>query len=790
MKNLIHLLYVLFLIFLLNHSMAVAQWNYANGPYGAYTYGLMTKGSNVYAATFGGVFVSTDNGTSWLARNNSIESIQCYSLAGSGNIIFVGTYFGNGVYVSTDDGNNWAFSGLNGLNVIGLAYSSSNVFAATSNGIYLTTNTGQSWIQVNNGIPTTDTRTIAVSGSSVFAGTAQGVYMTTNNGTTWTQMNNGLTTPSVRYLMFSGTNLFAGTLGGGVFLSTDNGNNWNQVNNGLTNNTVYVLTYTGSNIFAGTAGGVFLTTNNGSNWSLVNNGMNDYVIRSMTANGSTIFAGTVGDVFKSTNNGSSWELANSGLTNVYIYDLAVKGTKLFAGSGGSGIFMTPDNGGSWMPVNSGLPNSYTGTNFIYSLFVSGNNIFAGLRQGGVYLSTDEGLNWVAVNNGIPSSSDVKTFAQNGTNIFAGTSSIGVYLTTNNGTSWTPVNNGLTTQVVNELVVKGSDIYAATTGGGVFKTTNNGQNWFAVNNGMSNNVTLSLATIGTYIFAGNGGAPGRDINRSSDDGASWVPLGYTAGDNFRFAVTSNYLFVGQGANVLYSDNFGSTFSDVSTGLPLNPSFIYALTIKDNFIFAGLYISGVWFRPLFEIIPVELTSFTADVSENDVLVEWITATETNNQGFEIQRRDYGNEFAAIGFVEGNGTTTQTHSYSYTDKNLNGGKYYYRLKQIDFDGSYEYSNVIEVSVNIPTVFSLEQNYPNPFNPATIIKYSIPENSYVTLKIYDILGDEIETLVNEEKPAGTYELEFNSHSSDVRNLTSGVYFYQLKAGSFVETKKMVLLK
>jgi|WetSurSiteA1Bulk_404760.scaffolds.fasta_scaffold03524_3 hypothetical protein len=193
-----------------------------------------------------------------------------------------------------------------------------------------------------------------------------------------------------------------------------------------------------------------------------------------------------------------------------------------------------------------------------------------------------------------------------------------------------------------------------------------------------------------------------------------------------------------------------------------------------------------------IPVELISFTTEVDNNVVALFWQTATETNNKGFEIQRKS-GGEFETLAFIEGYGTTTETHTYSYSDRNVNAGSYNYRLKQIDFDGSVEYSSEIEAEVKAPNVFSLEQNYPNPFNPATKIKYTIPNvtlrqaqsDILVTLKVYDILGNEVATLVNEEQIAGEYEVELN-----VTTLPSGVYFYQLKAGSFVETKKMLLLK
>lgn len=194
---------------------------------------------------------------------------------------------------------------------------------------------------------------------------------------------------------------------------------------------------------------------------------------------------------------------------------------------------------------------------------------------------------------------------------------------------------------------------------------------------------------------------------------------------------------------------------------------------------------------------MIKFTAEVFGSDIQLFWSTATETNNHGFEIHRKNLGDrsqelEWEELGFVPGFGTTTEVHHYSFDDGEVHPGKYQYRLKQIDFGGTFEYSNIIEATVDAPIKFSLEQNYPNPFNPTTKIKYQIPASlnpskgwTFVQLIVYDILGNQIATLVSEDKPAGTYEIEFNG-----MNLPSGIYIYQVQAGSFVETKKMILLR
>ena len=187
-----------------------------------------------------------------------------------------------------------------------------------------------------------------------------------------------------------------------------------------------------------------------------------------------------------------------------------------------------------------------------------------------------------------------------------------------------------------------------------------------------------------------------------------------------------------------------------------------------------------------VPVELTSFTANVNnEGNVVLNWNTATELNNQMFEIERRNNEGQYSTIGYVDGFGTTTEPQEYSYTDNTAGTGTYYYRLKQIDFGGQYEYSDEIEVEVIGPLTFALEQNYPNPFNPSTNIKYSLPENGFVKLSVYNLVGEEVSVLVNETVDAGFYEATFNAAS-----LPSGTYFYRLQAGNTVQVKKMVLLK
>lgn len=190
-----------------------------------------------------------------------------------------------------------------------------------------------------------------------------------------------------------------------------------------------------------------------------------------------------------------------------------------------------------------------------------------------------------------------------------------------------------------------------------------------------------------------------------------------------------------------------------------------------------------------LPVELTSFSAVIISNAVHLNWETATEVNNYGFEVQKLQSelsSAEWESLGFIEGYGNSNSPKQYSFVDNAINGAqKFSYRLKQIDNDGAFEYSKIIEVDVTAPIEFSLSQNYPNPFNPSTTIKYSIPAKQFVSLKVFNILGKEVAQLVNSEQAEGFYNVTF-----DASGLSSGVYFYKLQTGSFTATHKMLLIK
>jgi len=282
--------------------------------------------------------------------------------------------------------------------------------------------------------------------------------------------------------------------------------------------------------------------------------------------------------------------------------------------------------------------------------------------------------------------------------------------------------------------------------------------------------------------------------------------FPAGNGFSFVYHADSTQVGPSTSVTDKIQFGSTLQTGSSFQPFEqinqvPAFFSANNCKPIIVELPFYnSSGVAFEAetgtgnkvywdAFHLVPVELTSFSADVYANKVVLNWSTATETNNRGFSVEKKTTGN-WEKIGFVNGNGTSTKAHSYSFIDNDNATGKVYYRLNQIDLDGTSSFSKVVEVDLSTPNDYSLSQNYPNPFNPSTSIKFALKVDSKVSLKIYNPLGQEVMNILSDNYAAGNYNISVNA-----AGLNSGVYFYTLEASGvdgskFTSTKKMILMK
>ncbi|NIR47130.1 T9SS type A sorting domain-containing protein [candidate division KSB1 bacterium] len=190
------------------------------------------------------------------------------------------------------------------------------------------------------------------------------------------------------------------------------------------------------------------------------------------------------------------------------------------------------------------------------------------------------------------------------------------------------------------------------------------------------------------------------------------------------------------------------------------------------------------------PVEMKSFTAQFLANRVVLKWITATETNNFGFEVERSLPNHDFEKIGFVAGNGTVTVPKTYKFVDTEISTGKVFYRLKQIDLDGRFDYSDILTVNIGVPEHFELSANYPNPFNPETSFDYNVSRDAKISLTVYDLLGRKIKTLLDEFKRAGRHTVTWDGTDNFSKKVASGAYFVRFVAGDFRQVRRVLLQK
>ena len=413
----------------------------------------------------------------------------------------------------------------------------------------------------------------------------------------------------------------------------------------------------------------------------------------------------------------------------------------------------------WRTVN-GTGGSIS--SFVVSL--DGTNIFAGIDQTeyGVFRSTNNGEDWVPVNSGLDNgniySSGITSLAisPNGKKIFAGNVSGGVYLSTNNGTNWTPINSGLTDNFVYALSASDTNVFAGTDSGHVYVSKNNGTGWSLVNSGLPNAPIITLVassnnTNGTNLFAGIGFSySGYGVYLSTNNGTNWISISsnlpfipITALVVSRVGADSINLFVGSYDYGIYlSTNKGKSWMPIDSGLTNNTITSLAVShdsIGGTNVFAGTDGDGVY------LSTNNGTSWTA--VNSGLTFCYISALAVS--GLNL-----------LAGTDGIGVWKRPLSEMIT--------------------SVKYT-----ASNLPANFSLEQNYPNPFNPSTTINYYVAKAGLVTIKVYDILGREVATLVNEQKNAGSYNVLFNAAT-----LASGVYFYRMQAGDFVEIKKLSLLK
>ena len=480
---------------------------------------LAVVGQNILAATSTGIFRSTDNGKNW--ASSGLPNVVVTTFAVDGGNVYAGTY-GGGVFLSTNGGSSWIpkSSGLSDLNVLSIAVNGTTLFAGTDyqGGVFISTHSGTTWMPASMNLPSMDIEALGVVGSDLFAGThyygstGGGIFMSTDNGSSWSQANSGIPFPFINCFAAAASGLFAGTDGGGVYRSTDDGVNWVEVSNGLAGTSVRSLFATGTTIYAGSDyEGVSASNDNGRTWSQADSVIAGYYVYSLLPIGSNLIAGTNGGVFLSTDGGKSFSQSGIGGNVVNALAMNISETDIFAGTS-TGVFRSTDRGASWVPLNSGLPTDYnTGYPLqVLCLAVSGTHLFAGTQGDGVYVSDDNGGSWAkTAMAGYYEGGGymvVSGFATMGTSLVAALfqSYSSVAFTSDNFGTWKGSGwSQYPTISFTALAVSGTDIFAATPSG-IFLSTDSTATWTEVDSGLSNRNVLSLAVEGSYLIAGTYG----------------------------------------------------------------------------------------------------------------------------------------------------------------------------------------------------------------------------------------------------------------------------------------------
>ena len=664
------------------------------------------------------------------------------------------------------------------------------------------------------------------------------IYRSSDNGNSWQLFTNDFPGNGINCFISTINGTFAGS-GPGIYKTTNHGINWVACNNGLQGYaSIQCFTLKDNFIFAGPSGSVYIyrSSNNGNYWDTLRLSGG---AKTMVAKGSVLYAeataGSQGYMYKSTNNGANWVLINNGLPSFSMDNLEKCGNNVFASSLGDGLFETTNEGDNWIQLtgNGGISTMVSKGDTLVACFYFPSRTF--------YVTTNGGVNWQSKLNDLPESYlDNLLWAPSG---LIGTSYLGIYRTTNLGINWSNISSGFTDVEITNITARNNIIISATNGNGTYRSTNYGLNWSKINYNLNtfiwqNNILFSFSY--DYIF------------RSTDFGASFSQYGSSISMGsaiYSFIVKNNnsvnnyFLVLTSLPYYLYrSTNDGLNWVQSNNGLPSNPYSYTKLFNKDSICFIGIarnpsscaLFKSSNFGSNWDSIPYTNSFAIANIinfnpndnkfylgCNNGVYVStnsgfsWLVFNNGLPASKNVTSLFFNGDTIYASLRNGGIYRTSIQSSSWTS--YNEGLTNLSVNSIYGSNNYIYAGVIyggffrrraivftwvkNVSNNIPDNFELYQNYPNPFNPTTRIKFSIPNgfpigtlpintgqvgnDKVVVLKVYDILGKEIATLVNESLKPGSYEVTF-----DGSNLPSGIYFYQLRAGDFVETKKLILLK
>lgn len=655
-----------------------------------------------------------------------------------------------GIFRTSNSGDQWTqSSNLSMKNLyVGSADNQGNIFTATTNYttlLYRSSDNGNTWQQrLDGGL---DFNAVASSpNGTIFAGTFYmfsfhgqfiqngQIFRSIDRGQTWSAVN--FPSLAVSALKINSNNdVFVATTEG-LFRSGNNGSSFGLIRSGSTGD---IFLNSQNHIFIRTLTGLFRSTDNGSSWTLIDNGTEIKMPISEDASGN-LYSGYSGIIYKSTDNGTSWNLF-ADLTAYSIYEVSsivFKSQGSIIASTSKGIFRSDNGGSNWIKANKGIRDPQ-----VMSIAVKGKTIFTASHNS-VSRSMDNGNNWIELNNGLPSMGTREILTGSGENVFANVTASGLYRSLNNGDSWSVVQSLPPNTYISNIITGAANKIFLTTGDGVIlKSDNNGDNWLDITSNLPDSLQyygLSLDqqnNLFVSVERSSWFTPLKGIYKSTNDGASWNELNTEIAPQDMIINSKGIFFAKLGNSLIKSENGGNNFSQLT---PLQEYVIdYTVGSSDE-----IYMHST-FNKIYKI------SKSTDNGDS-----WTDHTGIlDNQLVYELKTDINSQLLAA---------SQSGMY--------------RLEAP--------LAVTQTGNSMPEKFLLSQNYPNPFNPATSIGFSLPNNTSVSMNIYDISGRHVMTLVNNEfKTAGSYTVQFNAS-----DLSSGTYFYSIKTDEFSDVKKMVLIK
>ncbi|CAN5651373.1 hypothetical protein BH10BAC5_BH10BAC5_03720 [soil metagenome] len=640
--------------------------------------------------------------------------------------------------------------GIYGGIVYTLSKSGNNVFAGTAGmGVYKSTNNGQTWIQTINNLYVT---ALLASDNIIFAGGypntgANGnLYFSTNEGNTWNVST--LSNTEVYSLAKLNNTIFAGTQTG-LFISNDDGQNWFQSS---LLRYVSCIQINNNEIFAGTNEGLFVSTNLGLNWNQIGNLGN---VKSLACNNSYIYSGGLGGIYSSSNNGLTWQYTI--ITSYNINSIVIKKNMVFAGTVARGVYFSTNNGVNW--TQSSMRET------VNSLITKDSLIFAATNGIGVFVSSNNGVYWAqtALNNRY-----IYSIASSGTDLYSSSDFYGVYKSTNNGSNW--IITSLNDKLILSLTAINNDIFGVGAAG-IYHTSNGGMNW-TLDTQLSNYGIKNLSSSGNNLIA-----IGSDhIYLSTNIGNSWVSI-LNSPQTISMSINQNNIYLQGSVGISISTNLGANWI---TRFGPNQGSMSGLAVNENGIYVSVQFGGIYRSTNQGVNWTSIGLNNHLVTALEVFGDNIIAGANDQESGIFLSTNNGLNW--VNKSQGFNGIPNFHSFLITNE-------YVYITTTDYSiwrrSISDIVGIQNINSGTPSGFSLSQNYPNPFNPTTNINFAIPVQSFVTLKVYDILGKEVKELVNKKLSAGSYSVDFNASE-----FSSGIYFYSLSANNFQQTKQMLLIK